>query len=157
MAKFAEGTSVPVERSKQEIERTLNKYGATEFVYGTRQDKAMVGFVLQSRHIRFTLPLPDPKDPKFRHTATGRWRTPGKHQDLLANKDFQQECRRLWRALHLAIKAKLEMVESGIATIDEEFLGYMVMPTGETVGEWASPQLQNFIDKGNLPKLLPGG
>jgi len=33
-SKYAEGTEVPIDRSKAEIERVLAKYGADEFVYG---------------------------------------------------------------------------------------------------------------------------
>lgn len=37
------------------------------------------------------------------------------------------EHRRRWRALLLGIKAKLEYVQSGIATFDEEFLAHIVI------------------------------
>ena len=42
-------------------------------------------------------------------------------------------CRQRWRALNLAIKAKLEAVESGIVTFDQEFLAHIVGPSGQTV------------------------
>ena len=39
---YAEATSVPVDRSKSEIERTLDRYGATHFAYMiTPKDAAM--------------------------------------------------------------------------------------------------------------------
>ena len=40
----------------------------------------------------------------------------------------EQERRRLWRALLLNIKAKLEAVESGISVFDEEFMAHIVLP-----------------------------
>lgn len=157
MGQYAKETSVPVERSKQEIERTLARYGASEFVYGSKQDRAMVGFVLENRRIRFLLPLPNPKDEKYLRTDGGRQRRPGKHTSELAQRAWEQDCRQRWRALALTIKAKLEAVEVGIATIDEEFLGYMILPNGSTMSEWAAPQLTKFYEKGSMPPLLPSG
>jgi hypothetical protein len=154
MGSYAARTEVPVDRSKVEIERTLERYGATEFVYGVRPDVAMVGFVLKGRHIKFNLPLPSKNDEKFRKTAVGRQRHV--RADSLALQDWERDCRQRWRALALAIKAKLEAVESGIATIEDEFLGYMVLPSGETFSEWARPQLGALASK--MPtKLLGAG
>jgi hypothetical protein len=36
MARYASNTDVPSDRSRAEIERTLVRYGADEFMYGTR-------------------------------------------------------------------------------------------------------------------------
>jgi hypothetical protein len=53
---YAQGTSVPVSRSKTEIEATLKRFGADEFAYGVRKDgSAQIGFVARGRRIRFTL------------------------------------------------------------------------------------------------------
>jgi hypothetical protein len=148
MPSFAQKTKVPIDRSKQEIERVLIRYGATEFAYATKATEAVIGFVLQSRRIRFTLPLPGTEESRFVYTGNGRERARS-----LVLKDHAQECKRLWRALTLAIKAKLEMVESGIATFDDEFLGYIVMANGETIGERVGPRLEEFLKKGSLPQL----
>jgi hypothetical protein len=64
--------------------------------------------------------------------------------------------RQRWRALALAIKAKLEAVESGIATFEEEFMAYIVLPDGQTVGEFLSPQIEAAYSSGRMPPLLPG-
>lgn len=58
MAKYAANTDVSSDRSRAEIERTLERYGARQFIYGWDQDRALVGFVLNDREIRFVLPLP---------------------------------------------------------------------------------------------------
>ena len=44
MRRFAQTTSVSSEKSRYEIERTLQLYGATQFVYGTRDGQAVLGF-----------------------------------------------------------------------------------------------------------------
>jgi hypothetical protein len=154
MGSYAAETTVPVERSKHEIERTLERYKASEFAYAVKPNEAMIGFLLQGRHIRFTLPLPDRNDDQFRKTATGRVRHA--HANELALQAWEQACRQRWRALALAIKAKLEAVDSGIATIEDEFLGYMVLPNGDTFAEWATPQLEK-VRVNQMPKMLMAG
>jgi len=37
---YAEDTRVPIERSRSEIERTLERYGATAFSYGWDEQRA---------------------------------------------------------------------------------------------------------------------
>lgn len=154
MSSYAADTTVPVERSKMEIERTLERYRASEFAYAVKPNQAVVIFLLEGRHIRFTLPLPDKNDERFGKTAVGRKRHARAGE--LAIRDWEQACRQRWRALALAIKAKLEAVESGIATIEDEFLGYMVLPSGDTFSEWASPQLEK-VRANHMPKMLLAG
>src|SRR5262245_44396717 len=71
-----------------------------------------------------------------------------------AFKEWEQACRQRWRALALAIKAKLEAVESGIATFEEEFLAYVVMPDGQTVGQHVLPNVERAYSTGQMPPLL---
>ena len=67
---------------------------------------------------------------------------------------MEQAQRQRWRALLLVIKAKLEAIEAGIATFEDEFLAYTMLPSGETVGEWVSPQLDKVYEKGVMPATL---
>jgi hypothetical protein len=64
-----------------------------------------------------------------------------------------QDQRQRWRALSLVIKAKLESVESGIATIEQEFLANIVTPGGQTMAELLVPQLGEMRKQGRLPTL----
>jgi hypothetical protein len=72
-------------------------------------------------------------------------------------KKLQSEEMRRWRALALAVKAKLEVVESGIATFEEEFMAHIVMPDGRTVGEHVAPRIEEAYTSGQPLALLPGG
>lgn len=146
-SRYAEGTTVTPERSQQEISATLRKYGAQSFVYGWDDNRAMIQFTAHERHIRFLLDLPHPDDPEFRTTATGRTR---------ANPDsaYEGEIRRRWRALNLAIKAKLESVETGIATFEEEFMAHIVMPDGKTVAQHLVPKIEAAYRSGGMPPSL---
>ena len=53
--------------------------------------------------------------------------------------DREEACRQRCRALLLIIRAKLEAVESGITTLEIEFLANILLPDGGTVGQWLSP------------------
>jgi hypothetical protein len=149
--KYAAGTEVPSDRSRSEIERTLRRYGATAFAYGWEGDSAQIAFKLAGRHIRFRLPLPDPRSGEFTLTPTGRERS-----QAAADEAYEQAVRQRWRALALVIKAKLEAVEAGISTVEAEFLANVALPDGGTVGDWLAPQLAGVYASNAMPALLPG-
>lgn len=41
---YAQNTEVSVEKSRAEIERTLQRYGATKFMYGSDTNRAVIAF-----------------------------------------------------------------------------------------------------------------
>jgi hypothetical protein len=129
MTRYAERTKVPVTQSRAEIERVLERYGADAFGYGWDDTRAVVSFRAQSRYVRFAIEIPS----------------------------SPQEERQRWRALLLVIKAKLEAVESGVTTFEEEFLAYVVLPDNQTVGDWLLPQVELAYENGGMPKLLMPG
>jgi hypothetical protein len=149
MPQYAANTTVSVEKSRAEIERTLERYGATSFAYGWDRDRAVIQFAAQDRQVRFVLPLPDRTERRFTHHARGV-RTPES-----AQKEWEQACRQRWRALALAIKAKLEAVESGISEFEDEFLAHIVLPNGSTAGQWLRPQLATAYETARMPSVLP--
>lgn len=150
MPKYAENTEVSADKSRAEIERTLQRYGADGFMYGWEGTSALVAFRMNNRHIRFVLQMPEKS--AFAMTPTHRYsRTP--EQQLAA---WEKATRQRWRALALAVKAKLEAVEAGIATFEQEFLAHVVLPDGKTVGEWIKPQVEQAYVTGKMPALLPG-
>jgi len=151
--KYAEGTSVTPQRSQAEIQEMLSRYGANAFMGAFERDedgeKAMIAFRAHGRTIRFVLPMPEPNDPEFTRTPSGRVRPDPEPA-------YRAEIRRRWRALTLAIKAKLEAVETGIASFEDEFLAYTVLPDNTTVAETLQPRLTAAITQGTMPRrLLP--
>ena len=142
---YAEKTAVSVAKTKADIEELIQKAGAGQFVSGYKEDVAVIGFSLENRQIRFLLPLPDKQDRKF-------WYTPEqqrKRTDKQAYEAWEQACRSRWRAL------KLEAVDSGISTIEREFLYDIVLPDGKTVGEYMAPQIEAAYTTGEMPSMLP--
>lgn len=152
---YASATSVPVERSKAEIERLLSKHNASRFMHGWDDQKAVIQFEMNERMIRITVPTPPADDPMFvpkrRKWVQGRGY---EKRDETSRRLRDQELRRRWRALLLVIKAKLEAVESGIVTFEEEWLAHFVMPGGRTVGQLAIPEIVKAYESGKAPKLL---
>ena len=151
MGIYASQTLVSAEKSKGEIERTLRRYGAEEFVSGWDKDKAIIMFKMANRRIRFYLPMPDKE--LFRKTPSGRERS----QEWAIEQAWEQAGRQRWRALALAIKAKLEAVESGITSFEEEFMAHVVMPNGQNLGAWIVPQIAEAYEKKKMPSLLESG
>jgi len=148
MSQYAANTSVSVDKSQAEIRRSLNRYGAGQFVFAEEDARAMIGFTMANRQVRFFLSFKAKS--KFMFTSKGRAR-----KESQALVEWEKACRQKWRALALIVKAKLEAVESGITTFEEEFLAHIVLPGGKTYGQFAIPQIEEAYATKKLPKLLP--
>ena len=129
MAEFAARTKVPAEKTRMEIEALMRRRGADQFFSGADADRALLAFRINSRHIRFALPLSDARS--------------------------EQQVRSRWRALLLVIKAKLEAIDLGILTMEDAFLSDTVLPDRRTVAEVMRPQIESAYQTGNMPPLLP--
>lgn len=145
--RYASGTSVPADRSRAEIERTLQRFGADQFMYGWGDGAAVIGFRIAGRAVRLTLPMPDDNDPMIALTPAGRERSASQRQE-----EFEKEVRRRWRSLAAVIKAKLVAVSDGISSVEREFFADLILPSGQTMLEHVAPQLA----EGRLPELMPG-
>lgn len=152
MATYAKDTAVSVERSRAEIERTLARWGATAFAYGWQGDQAVIQFAAQGRQVRFDLPLPARDERRFTHTPTGLQRS-----ECAAAKEWEQGVRQRWRALVLAIKAKLEAVESGISEFEDEFAAWILLPDGQRVRDHIRPAIARAYEEGAVGPLLALG
>lgn len=151
MAKYAENTTVSSGESRNEIERTLVRFGASQFIYGWRDGAAVVGFSMNGRQVRFMLPLPSRDDPEITKTPE-RGLTRTKEQQ---DKAYEQAVRQKWRALAATIKAKFAACEAGISEFEREFFYDTVLPNGQTVGEYMMPQVEQSYLTAKMPPLLP--
>lgn len=154
--RYASTTDVSSEASRLEIERTLRRYGASEFGYLSRASEVSVAFTAHDRWIRFSIPMPDPRSREFTHTPErGILRSVPAREAA-----YEQAVRQRWRSLALIVKAKLEAVDAGIVTFEEEFLAHTVVPgTGETVYEQTRGVIAAAYTDGVLarPLLQIGG
>lgn len=132
--RYAAGTTVDVTKSRAEVEQLLAKHGAHQVVIGSdsRLRSGFVAFTLEHRQYRIQIP---PREASSRNQ--------------------QQVEREQWRALVLLLKAKLEVAASGFVTHEQEFLAYVVLANGATVGDELAPRLAEMYETGNMPRLLP--
>lgn len=168
---YAAATSVSESKSRDEIERILIRYGATGFQYGwDGPHRAIVQFKVPlapkvkpprgdpkllpppiELAVKFELPFLPQADKRFWKGAG--WREVGATQ---AMKRYEQDRRSRWRGLVLGIKAKLEMVEAGITTFEEEFFAHLIDPqTGQTMSKKQLPELIEAYAGKNAPLYLP--
>lgn len=136
--RFAEGTKVPVDRTRPEIERLVRDHKATSFGSMWDKDSFVVMFELRGKRLRFDVRAPETKKYPLQ-------------------RDWEAEERRRWRALLLILKAKLEMVESGDAEFESEFLANFVLKNGSTIATNFLPNLRAILDTSSMPKLLAAG
>lgn len=149
-ARYAASTDVPTDRSRGEIEKTLRRYGASQFAYAWDDTHAILGFTAHDRQVRFVIPLPDPNGREFTVTDTGRERSAAAVADA-----YERAVRQRWRVLALVVKAKLEAVESGLFTFEDEFLPHVVLPGGMTVADAVRDGVNQAYATGQVPALLP--
>ena len=145
--RFAHDTDVPADRSRAHLEQLLRAHGCEGFAYGWSQTYDRIEFLFHQRQIRFVLPRPKRDDVAL--SPAGNQRAPRAIDAAL-----EAENRRRWRALLLVVRAKIEAVESNIASFEQEFLAFIVLPNDQTVGDILVPQLE---DGSIARRLLPPG
>lgn len=140
---YAENTKVPVGQSQNEIRRVLDKHKATGFAFGEQRGMHVVMFEMVNRRIKIMLPVPIISELK-----------PGQKYVKWNEGEVARETRRRWRCLLITIKAKLECVETGISTLEQEFLAHIVLANGQTMGQVAIPQIDRSYTENKMPPLL---
>jgi hypothetical protein len=132
--RYAEGTTVAVEKTKQEIETLVERNGGRKYFTGWASDHtAAIGFWASDRIIRLELELP----PKGTADA---------------------ETRRRWRCLLLCLKAQFESVATGIKTFEQAFFSDIVLPNDQTVYQAAHEMLAETYRTGKMEgRLLSAG
>lgn len=143
MTRYAETTTISADRSIAEISKMLTaRYGADAKAVIEEPSQIGVQFRLPkySRTVRVTLPLPSLQSFAI---SPGRIRRTGRQMQNA----YDKEVARLWRVIVLLIKGKMELVESGIP-FDREWLGYLALPTGQTMGDLTSDKLTDALEQG---------
>lgn len=152
---YAENTQVPIERSRAEIESTLRKFGARKIMtlLDDELNTSLVGFEINNISYKIKIPMPDPNDPDFRKTPTGRRRK----STQTVNNEYIQEAKRRWRSLQIYIKAILIASDDKIIQLETMLMPFIILPDGLTVSETIIPQLEKAFKDGSLHVKLLGG
>src|SRR3954454_8909628 len=74
-ASYGAGTRVEAHRSRYELERVLNKFGADDVFFVEADANASIQFAMRGHYVQLALPLPDPENSRFTHTPSGKRRT----------------------------------------------------------------------------------
>lgn len=149
---YAAGTSVPVERSKVELDTLLGKHGAGQrgIMHDEAAGTAHVVFVLKGLKYKLELPMPTPADLERqapRRAAGWSGWTPERRQAWV-RRAWEQACRERWRGVVLLIKAKLEIVRMGVSTFEREFLADLMLPDGKTAHQTIAPYMRAVLADG---------
>ena len=137
MRSYAQGTEVPVGRSRDEIERILERFGATEQGWLRDDEKGIttIAFRRARRMYKFSIRIPALSE--FMATPKQRYeRTP-----IQAKAAQDAETRRRFRSLANYIKALLDAVDTGIIELEEALLPYLLLGGSKTLYEEIKPQL----------------
>jgi hypothetical protein len=157
LRKFAESTDVPVSKTKAELEDLLTQHGATSTAVFNSPEFAAIAFEMASRRVVIKLNLPNPKARQFTH---GRINQHAGEIELTAERArarHEKACRQKWRALLLAVKAKLVSVQEGVETFEDAFMAHFVMPDGQTVADHVRPRIATAYREQRMAPLLPRG
>lgn len=156
MRRYAEGTQVPIARSRAEVDKILRDWGADAIQWSDdfRKDQVLLRFLWtwegQQYVARITLALPT-ADELSKDAVDGRSGrvSQGKLQTLMAGRGKQEH-----RILALWLKAAFNAVDAGIVTAEAIFLAFFEGRDGQTVAEVALPRLPDLL-VGNATRLLP--
>lgn len=137
MAKYAKNTTVAASKTKVQIQELLIDWGIVEFFFATNVRGEGIGFSFEGRLYNWNVLMPDSKG--------------------LTDKQYQQAVRQRWRILYMGLKMKLEEIDSGSETFEDQFLSKMVLPNGGTVSDFMKlPENLKLIGQSKMPKLLTG-
>lgn len=151
--KFATHTVVDPEETLMEIRRTLKRYDATNMTTVEGEKFIYIMFEMQHRRVKFVVPMPNKDSEEFIGGSGSKYYSKG---DFVPEK-YEQGIRSRWRALLLVIKAKLESYDVGIEDFQDAFMAQILLPDGQTMSEWAKPQIAKAYETDGMPPLLVSG
>ncbi len=152
MTTYAHDTTVPVARSRQEIDHLLRQWGC-DGIQWTDDFRALASRlrfrwtfegVTYAARLDVRMPPDEVLIREFRRRPT----------KLQLDARREQRLRSLHRVLLLTIKAQLNAVEAGLVTAVETFLPFLEDGEGRTIAELAVPHLREL--PGGSGRLLLG-
>lgn len=145
---YAEDTSVPVSRSREEIGRLLREWRCDaiqwtdDFLAGRVQLRFRWEHEGVVYHARMEATIP-PRDAIRRDMASQRSR--GVPTDAQVDAAQEQRSRAIHRLLALKLKADLNCVRAGLFSAIDVFLPHVEGNDGRTVAEVAGPRLRALL------------
>jgi hypothetical protein len=140
VTRYAEGTKVPVTKTRGEMQALLEQHGCSAFGWEKKPEGDSLFWAL--RGMQFRIEIKRPTAEQVQRIVTERYRRP---QFRDPAEDAETEYRRRWRANLMLLKTKLEFIADEDDGLFTELLPYAVLRSGQTIGESASA--------GELPML----
>lgn len=136
MANYAKYTKVSITKTKMDIQRLLKSWGIDEFFFGTSPRGDGIGFRYEGKIYKRNVTLPEKA-----------WDT--------SNTRYEQLKRQRWRILYMSLKMKLEEIDDGGISFEDQFLAMMCLPDGSSVADFMKlPENIARLEKTEMPKLL---
>ena len=142
--RYAEGTTVPVSKSRMDMQGLLDSNGCTAFGFEKIEGGDALYFKLGGRSYRIVIRKPTAEEQRAHNQKRYRqW-----YNRVLAD-DIEAEYRRRWRANLMLLKTKLEFFdEDDPGEMSRELMPWLVLESGQT--------LEQAINGGGLPLLMAG-
>lgn len=129
MARYAEGTTVSVDKSRGEISGILTSHGILRQGWWSEPEGDGVQFEYNGGVYRLNIPRPTAVT--MEKQDSGKYRYP--YNIDWADK-AEKEWKRRWRATVLLLKVKLEFAEDGdVTSLERELLPYRLLTDGTTL------------------------
>lgn len=157
-APYARGTTIPVDKTVEELRKLLKRYGIEDLGHLERQGHIVLVFTFEastgeSRNVRFSVPMPERESLR----TYKRGFVDVTRSDAQLDQAMDAERQRIYRALHAIIKARLIGYDEGIETFERVFFPETVADaSGATVYEAANERVAEGYRTGRFPDLLPG-
>ena len=143
--RYAEGTTVPVSKSRMDMQGLLDANGCTAFGFEKIEGGDALYFKLGGRSYRIVIRKPTADEQK----AHNQKRYPNSYWRRDVPTDIEAEYRRRWRANLMLLKTKLEFFdEDEPGEMSRELMPWLVLESGQT--------LEQAINGGGLPLLMAG-
>ena len=158
MARYAEGTTVPAEKSQAEVNAILKKHGATHIMTGEGPEATLIQFKLNDRMFRFGVNRATADEMRARYIAEstyGDWQAQRSADRIDWPGRAAQEWRRRWRARVIWLKSLIEFTDD--VPLEQSMLANLVLPDGRTFDEWSAPQVEAMYASGHMPPMLGDG
>lgn len=125
--KYAQGTTVPVDRSRGDISGILAAHGVTRQGWASEPEGDTLQFELAGYQYKLRIPKPTLAEIKAEH--------PDAYSNFSFTAAVEKEWMRRWRANVLLLKAKLEFADDDASTVVRELMPFALLKDGRTLEE----------------------
>lgn len=126
MAKYAENTTVSVEKSKDDVKELITKHGGTIIFMGFREPSGLgVRFCISDFMVDYFIA-----------------------PNVVDRYKMDQEIRQKWRALFITLKSKFVAIDENLEKVEEAFMAHLLLEEGSgtylpvTAGNKFLPQIR---------------